>query len=159
MIECSRVPNAKLVTVNTRLLEAASFHRLTLDLPAVTSRITITPREDITNLFAAAAASRDGITSAAAPETAASSTGASSPIMGSRGVIHTDTAGSLGGLLPQLQQQWVGEVVEAPGPLSVVTFVVAEAGRVHGNIRYYDRRARKIRTFRVSKTIQSRPSM
>ena len=45
---------------------------------------------------------------------------------------------------------WVGEVATARGPLSSVVLTLSETGGLYGNIRYFDRRTKRIRTFRVS---------
>jgi len=73
------------------------------------------------------------------------------------------TAGEQGGVYPasavngnirqhinSLNQQWVGEVEGAPGPLSVAVLVMGDDNTVHGNIRFFDSQVNRIRSFKVS---------
>jgi hypothetical protein len=119
----NRTPNAQLIEVDKALLETRP-PRLGLDLPPGLA-VTIRRRTDVTDMMAAALASEDGVTTAAA--------------------VDAGVNGTTGG-----SNLWVGEVEGAGGPFSAVVFVVADDNTVHGNIRFYDKKTKKIRSFRVS---------
>ena len=119
----NRTPNAQLIEVDKALLETRP-PRLGLDLPPGLA-VTIRHRTDVTDMMAAALASEDGVTTAAA--------------------VDAGVNGTTGG-----SNLWVGEVEGAEGPFSAVVFVVADDNTVHGNIRFYDKKTKKIRSFRVS---------
>jgi hypothetical protein len=123
----NRIPNAQLIEVDKALLETRP-PRLGLDLPPGLA-LTIRRRTDVTDMMAAALASEDGVTTAAAVDAGVNGTGGSN--------------------------LWVGEVEGADGPFSAVVFVVADDNTVHGNIRFYDKKTRKIRSFRVSDSVSS----
>eukprot|EP00775_Hariotina_reticulata_P007981 gene7981-8179_t len=125
----NRTPNAKLIEVDKALLETGP-PRLVLDLPSDLS-VTINRRSDVTDMMAAAVASEDGVNTASA--------------------VGDGVNGTYG------SEDWVGEVEGAAGPFSAVVFVVAADNTVHGNIRFYDKKARRIRTFRVVPTSTGRP--
>jgi hypothetical protein len=112
--------------VDKALLNTA-FTRTAADLPSGLS-ITINSRHDIMDRMEAATA-------------------------GEQGGVYPASAvnGNIRQHINSLNQQWVGEVEGAPGPLSVAVLVMGDDNTVHGNIRFYDSQVNRIRSFKVSR--------
>lgn len=122
----ARQPNAKLVAIQASLLASAPAV-MTLDLPGV-APVTITQRADL---------------------------------MDSRAPVPAAAAAAPGGNASEAVDSgstWVGEVASSPGPASVVTLttVTASGGAVFGNVRYYDAKAKRMRTFRIAPVVKGR---
>eukprot|EP00775_Hariotina_reticulata_P012889 gene12889-13015_t len=98
------------------------------DLPAGLS-ITVNFRQDISDrMVAASAGASDAIYAASA------------------------SGEHMHGMTSSLNQ-WVGEVEGAPGPLSTVVLVMGDDDTLHGNIRFYDKKAKKMRAFKIAPVV------